>query len=433
MEANLTQVTNIEIPDEYSNIEHCQYYDTMNVGDVLKPNGKSLSILHINIRSLNLNKNKICNLMSINNIFPEVITITETKLKSETVTTNILDIQGYNFIHTPTCTEYGGAGIYIRSGIKYEIRDDLRLNIDDCEDAWIEVLTNDKSVIISSIYRHTKYKRSVIHNFKENLMKRLEELNKKNRIFYLLGDFNLNLLKYAIDNNIKSYIDSIYSISCINVIDKPTRVTEDSSTLIDHIYTNDNVSQIIPGICTSDISDHFPTFIKIQRKCYWDKKMPKYVRDTKSFIEKDFLIDLEIKMNEELGKHANAVDNVDTGFLIFNKTFNEVLNLHAPLRRESRNDKRHRLNPWITKGIRKCIKNKDRLYRKAILRKRQENFGEYKKYRNALNRLIDKAKKRYYERRLYHNQNNTIMQWKIINEIVSKKKKSAYKISKIKG
>ena len=113
--------------------------------------------------------------------------------------------------------------------------------------------------------------------------------------------------------------------------------------------------------------------------------MPNYVRDTKSFIEKDFLTDLEIKMNEELGKHASAVDNVDTGFFIFIKTFNKVLNLHAPLRRESRNDKRHRLNAWITKGICKCIKNKDRLYRKTILRKRQENFEEYKKYRNALN------------------------------------------------
>ena len=56
MEVKLTQESNIEIPDEYSNIEHCQYYDTMNVGDILKPNGKSLSILHINIRSLNLNK-----------------------------------------------------------------------------------------------------------------------------------------------------------------------------------------------------------------------------------------------------------------------------------------------------------------------------------------------------------------------------------------
>ena len=40
---------------------------------------------------------------------------------------------------------------------------------------------------------------------------------------------------------------------------KPTRITNYTATLIDHIYTN-NTNQMISGIATIDIWDHLPTF-----------------------------------------------------------------------------------------------------------------------------------------------------------------------------
>ena len=46
-----------------------------------------------------------------------------------------------------------------------------------------------------------------------------------------------------------------------SIADKPTRVTATSSTLLDHILTNDVISQITPGILNSDDNDHFPTFV----------------------------------------------------------------------------------------------------------------------------------------------------------------------------
>ena len=49
-----------------------------------------------------------------------------------------------------------------------------------------------------------------------------------------------------------------------SIVNKPTRVTATSSTLLDHILTNDTISQITPGILNSDVSDHFPTFISIK-------------------------------------------------------------------------------------------------------------------------------------------------------------------------
>ena len=49
-----------------------------------------------------------------------------------------------------------------------------------------------------------------------------------------------------------------------STVDKPTRVTATSSTLLDHTLTNDAISQITPGILNSDGSDHFPTFVLIK-------------------------------------------------------------------------------------------------------------------------------------------------------------------------
>ena len=44
------------------------------------------------------------------------------------------------------------------------------------------------------------------------------------------------------------------------LITKPTRVTQYSATLIDHIYTNKREIDSISGIIICDVSDHFGIF-----------------------------------------------------------------------------------------------------------------------------------------------------------------------------
>ena len=42
------------------------------------------------------------------------------------------------------------------------------------------------------------------------------------------------------------------------LIDKPTRIFDETRTLTDHIITNDASNMIYPCVCVSDNSDHFP-------------------------------------------------------------------------------------------------------------------------------------------------------------------------------
>ena len=79
---------------------------------------------------------------------------------------------------------------------------------------------------------------------------------------YMMGDYNLDLLKYDESKYVCEFLDMFFSYGFIPLINRPTRVTETTATIIDHIYTNNyNVnSKLLQGILVTDVSDHFPIF-----------------------------------------------------------------------------------------------------------------------------------------------------------------------------
>ena len=60
-------------------------------------------------------------------IEPDILTLTETRLTSNS-TTNV-DLPNYNFYHTDLPTPAGGAAIYIKKTLKSIPRPDVTLNI----------------------------------------------------------------------------------------------------------------------------------------------------------------------------------------------------------------------------------------------------------------------------------------------------------------
>ena len=80
-------------------------------------------------------------------------------------------------------------------------------------------------------------------------------------MLHLVGDFNMNLLDYEKCKKKKSTrnLNFIYENSMIPTINKPTRVTRQSTIIIDHIITNCFINfDFKTAILKSDISDHFP-------------------------------------------------------------------------------------------------------------------------------------------------------------------------------
>jgi hypothetical protein len=68
------------------------------------------------------------------------------------------------------------------------------------------------------------------------------------------------LMPYVLYNNnvvVTDYIDLLFSFGLLQIITKPTRISQHSATLIDHLITNAPSSKFESIIITSKLSDHF--------------------------------------------------------------------------------------------------------------------------------------------------------------------------------
>ena len=117
--------------------------------------------------------------------------------------------------------------MYIRSDLAYNTREDLQN--DNLEDLWLELLLpKTKPILIGTCYRVPK--NSKLTERLENAVARLcSDCDTVN-----LGDFNYCLIK-----NKKKKSKTLDTNGFTQLIDTPTCVINNSSSLIVHIYTNE--------------------------------------------------------------------------------------------------------------------------------------------------------------------------------------------------
>ena len=172
------------------------------------------------------------------------------------------------------------------------------------ESFFIEVINQQKkNIILECVYRHPCME---VNEFNNDHFSYLIEnfLGEKIKNIILMGDFNVDLLKYKVDSNTADFLDLVHSSSLVPQITTPTRPR--SKTLTDSIFTTGNTEDIISRNILTTISDHLAQFILYpieQFKC--DNRMDIYKRSFKNFKPQDFQRDLEninwdraLKINE---------------------------------------------------------------------------------------------------------------------------------------
>ena len=222
-------------------------YEDQNMYEHFK--NKGLHFIHVNARSLYNKMSEIRHISGKTNA--AVIAITETWFNDSHTDTEV-GIIGYNILRRDRQGHAGGVCVYIREGITYNCRTDL-FN-DDLEDLWLEILlTKSKPIYVGVCYRNEKNK---------DLIKCLENTLSKLRPDHdllVLGDFNICFLKNKTKLG-KDYKALLNFFNCKQLIKSPTRVTETTSSLLDHIFTN-NVNKICySGVLLTGLSDHFITY-----------------------------------------------------------------------------------------------------------------------------------------------------------------------------
>ena len=162
-------------------------------------------------------------------------------------------------------TQGGGVGFYFKNNLRFKILPDKSIFINRVfESIFAKVwINNNKKVVIGNIYRPsvnhpTLSSSQQFDQFFELFSNLLNDFAASNTQVIIVGDFNLNALKYNLVNQVTEYIDLLFSFGFLQLIMKPTRCTPHSASLIDHVLTNTKSDLFETAILTSDISDHFP-------------------------------------------------------------------------------------------------------------------------------------------------------------------------------
>ena len=186
------------------------------------------------MRSLSKNKPVLEELLRKLDNFPDILAIFETKLTDEKV--NCAKISNYNFVFSNSGTNAGGVAFYMLNKLHFTRRHDLEFKTDDTENVFVEVKLNTrKKIVIGLKYRHPT---SNFTAFQNKFTSILNLLNQTKQEYVICGDFNIDQIKLEKNSKINKYFNAVYAEGCINLINKPTRITENSATLLDHLYSN---------------------------------------------------------------------------------------------------------------------------------------------------------------------------------------------------
>jgi len=346
-----------------------------------------------------------------------VIGLSETWLSVDTK--DIYSIPDYTSVHQ--CRQErrgGGVSLYVHNSVQFKERVDISYSNNCIECVFIEidrkVLGCKTNVIVGTIYRPPN---TDINVFSEQLNNVLSSIKNEKKLCYCMGDYNANILNSETHAGTGKFLDVMYCHSFVPLITKPTRVANDSATIIDNVFSNDLLGsdKQRQGILLTDITDHFPIFVITDYNLYDNTEQTTQKRCVNSDSVNRFKVELA-------GTDWSSVMNEGDAQLAYTGFTNKVMSAYEtafPVKTVKIS--KRPCNPWMTIGLKKSIKQKNKLY--ILYRKKRSTYNEiqYKLYKNRLKHLIQAAKKYYYQDLLAANKSNLKQSWRILREIIGKK------------
>ena len=402
------------------NVQNCDYYTEPSFAKKciqLNISENCFSLMHCNIRSMAKNLNDFEQYLQCLNLRFKVVTFSETWLTHANY--ECFNICGYNIENQFRSDKSGGGvSICVSHEIEYTLRNEFNFCNEYIESLFIEIPKSefnfDKNIIVGTVYRPPN---TEIEEFIKYLDDILVKLKAEQNIIYLLGDFNINLLNIENHTQSSDFLDLLYSHSFMPLINKPTRVTANSATIIDHIFCNEiHNSRLFNGIFVTEITDHYPIFsINISHKMY---ARPNYY-SKRSLTEKNINMFIR-KIQDRNWDDVLTNSNTDEAFNIFYSYFLNTYENCFPVKKYKIGYKNRK--PWLTQGLKNAIMNKNKLYEKYRKNATTRNLEIYKQYKSNLNRLLRTTEKTHYDQFFIQHKHNLRKSWSTIRTIINRKK-----------
>ena len=392
----------------------CDYYCDTQFNTVFREiNG--FALIHFNARSLNANCQKIdCYLKLLNKSF-DVIVISETWINPGCLVNFLPNYTPYSV--NRKLHKGGGVSIFVKNTLSCKLLNhdsNSHENLFDC--VSIEITSQAKrNTIITSIYRKPGTNINEFTNMLEEILTPI-----KNKSLYLCGDFNIDLLKYETHDQTRHFTDMLFSLGLFPLINRPTRITNTSETLIDNIFTNFISSVNYSGILISDISDHLPVFTIIPTEIQ-HKSKPEIILKRK--IDDKSMEKLKQCLKEENWNLVYESENANQSYNEFVNIVMSNFNKCCPEREVEIQTNNKNSKPWFTKGLKNACRKKNHLYKESIKSKSTTDEIKYKMYKNKLTTIIRNCEKKYYDTLFENNKGNIKKTWEVINSLVRPKSK----------
>ena len=327
--------------------------------------------------------------------------LTETRLHSD-IPDSRLHIADYEIVRRDA-QKSGETGIaaYIHSSISPHTHRRPDFEHKNIECVWLEFKHKNTAppVFVCFLYRNPAAHVDWYDHFSEMLDTVYK--SRPNADVLILGDLNIDLITPQ-----PRWETIVSSSGLFQHITTPTRVTDKSSTLLDHIYSNNPISIVSASVSDLSISDHAPIFCskrtKMPKSCTKEHTVIHY-RSFKHFNKDFFFADLNEACFNLVYNHSDP----DLALNCWYDIFLSILNKHAPMK--TKRVKHPKLPPWITPQIMQAMAHRDQL-------KKSKQFQEYKKARNDVKNLVRDSKRCFFNR-IVENSRNTTQIWRALNAL----------------
>lgn len=346
---------------------------------------------------------------------PNVLILTEHWLKYDNVF--LLDrINGYNLAayHLRPDRVRGGVCLLVGDSLSYTTIDSIsRFNVPSVLECCAATVKFSLNVVVLGLYRPPhKHKAQLDCFFKtlDDILKFLRLRFPKHKLI-VSGDFNINILSFGEDrNNLLSILQS-YNLN-IHILN-PTRIGPTSSTCIDNIISDIDISLCNSIVFETGLSDHLAQYVCFSNLRLFDNNSyPEPRKRIFSFHNiNNFVSNLKDESWQEvysLSSESNANVSYNKFLEIFLLYFHSAFPLVKKCKRKSID------KSWITKGIKISCARKRELHSLAK-ESCDPNFLLYvKRYKQIFKRCVNAAKKMHNNNLIFNSNNKQKTTWDIV-------------------
>lgn len=343
----------------------------------------------------------------------------------ETWNAQNITFNGYEYIQADREGRGGGVALLIHNSIQSEKLNDSRFfrsNVLECVSSKINFNNND--LIVCSFYRPPNNDNNAIEEFLNIFNEYLDYLASFNIPVIFGTDININLFDLAnLNSKATTLFETLTYQGFVNPITKATRISNNSSSLIDLICNKDLTGNLVEnGIVTSDISDHLIPYNLFLLNSNNRPRMPEFI-NKRTFSNQNldrFKVSLAIQDWRSVKNIRNDVNLAyDTFFGIFINLFNE----NIPKKKTRLGKKHTPTQEFMTDVLLEMRDEKIKLYNIYLSNKTPETRQAYNLFRNNFNKRVRQQRKTFFNEKVRAAGTDSKKLWDVLKSSMGLKKK----------